>query len=53
MPGCHNSTPGCHNSATYSHNAPATWHTVGGLRLDTQPSQSGFYIKNGEKVIIR
>ena len=33
--------------------APATWYTVDGIRLDAEPSQSGVYIKNGQKVIIK
>lgn len=40
-------------SAIINPDAPATWYTVDGIRLDAEPSQSGVYIKNGQKVIIR
>ena len=32
--------------------APATWYTLDGIRLDTQPTKPGVYIKNGQKVVI-
>ena len=33
--------------------ASATWYTVGGQRLNGQPTRPGLYISNGRKVVIR
>ena len=33
--------------------APATWHTVDGIRLKAKPTTPGVYIKNGQKVIVK
>ena len=29
------------------------WYTVGGMKLDAQPTQKGIYINNGKKVVIK
>ena len=29
------------------------WYTVGGVKLDAQPTQKGVYINNGKKVVIK
>ena len=34
-------------------NAAEGWYTVGGVKLNAQPTQKGVYINNGQKVVIK
>ncbi len=36
-----------------SENEEGVWYTIGGLRLQKRPTQSGVYIYNGKKIIIK
>ena len=33
-------------------NRPSTWYTIGGMKLNGQPTAKGVYIKDGKKVVV-